>query len=142
LTTSIGSVKGSRAAGAVGLTAAEAKRWEEVKRIVMDTVPKRLPGEKSLRAQYRHYFSFVDSNPPQTFDEAISPYARGLPGETDASLTFENQGNFGLTVHRPGTQPAVKFDALITTFQEDDDCLLDSDGPLIHKALGLGLTLW
>jgi len=143
LATAVGSVKGSLPASAVGLTAAEAKRWEEVKRIVMDTVPKYLPGEESLRAQYEHYFSFVDSNPPQTLDEAISPYARGLPGETDASLTFDNQGNIGLTVHRPGTQPAVEFSALIKTFQEnDDDCLLDSDGPLILKALSLGLTFW
>ncbi len=142
LATTVGSVKGPRPASAVGLTAAEAKRWEEVKRIVMDTESKYIVG-KSLRAQYEHYFNFVDSNPPQTLAEATSPYARGLPGETHAFLTFQNQGNIGLTVHRPGTQPAVDFGTLITMFQEnDDDCLLDSDGLLIQKALGLGLTFW
>lgn len=143
LAAATGSAKGSGPSGVTGLTAAEAKRWEEVKRIVMDTVPEYLPGGTSLRAQYGHYFSFVDSNPPQTLGEAISPYARGLPGETAASLTFFNQSNIGLTVHRPGAQPAVDFGLLIKTFQEsDDDCLLDSDGPLIYKALGLGLTFW
>lgn len=143
LAAAAGSVTSSGPSGAVGLTSAEAKRWEEVKRIVMDTVPEYLPGGRSLRAQYGHYFSFVDSSPPKTLDEAISPYARGLPGETDASLTFFNQSNIGLTVHRPGAQPAVDFGRLIKTFQEsDDDCLLDSDGPLIFKALGLGLTFW
>lgn len=143
LAAAVGSVKDSGASGAAGLTTAEAGRWEEVKRIVMDTVPEYILGGKSLRAQYEHYFSFVDSNPPQTLDEATSPYARGLPGETDASLTFSNQSNIGLTVHRPGAQPAVDFGSLIETFQKtDDDCLLDSDGLLIYKALGLGLTFW
>lgn len=138
-----GGVKSSWPAGAAGLAAKEAERWNEVKRIVMDTIPEYLPGGKSLREQYEHYFSFVDSNPPQTLDEAISPYARGLPGETIASLTFSNQSNVGITVHRPGTQPAIDFRLLVKMFQEDDDdCLLDSDGPLILKALGLGLTFW
>lgn len=143
LATAFGSAKGIRPSGALGLSAAEAERWEEVKRIVMDTVPEYLPGGASLRAQYEHYFSFVDSNPPATLDEAFSPSSPRKPGETTASLTFSNQGNIGLTVHRPGTQPAVDFGSLVKTFQEnDDDCLLDSDGPLILKALSLGLTLW
>lgn len=143
LAAAVGSAKGALSSGAAGLTAAEAERWEEVKRIVMDTVPASLPGMESLRTQYEHYFSFVDSNPPKTLDEATATYSYPKPGETDASCTFLNQGNIGLTVHRPGTRPAVDFGALIKGFQEnDDDCLLDSDGPLIYKALDLGLTFW
>jgi hypothetical protein len=143
LAISTGSAKSSSLTRAAALTAKEAERWEEIKRIIMDTTPEYLPGEKSLREQYTHYFSFVDSSPPKTLDEAISPCARGLPGETIASLTFSNQNNIGITVHRPGTQPAIDFGLLIKLFQEnDDDCLHDSDGPLILKALALGLTFW
>jgi hypothetical protein len=142
LATAVGSVTSARPSGAAGLTAAEAARWEEVKRIVMDTVPGLMETE-TLRAQYEHYFSFVDSNPPKTLDEATAGYSHPKPGETDAEITFGNQGNMGLTVHRPGTQPAVEFGTLIQRFQEsDDDCLLDADGPLIYKALALGLTFW
>lgn len=136
-----GRAKGPWPPGAAGLTAAEAKRWEEVKRIVMDTPS--FAASKPLRAEYEHWFRFVDSNPPKTLAEVTAVYFRPKPGEAEANCTFRNQGNIGLTIHRPGTQPVVDFGALIRAFQQtDDDSLLDSDGPLIEKALGLGLTFW
>lgn len=143
LAAAVGSVTSTRPSGAAGLTAAEAARWEEVKRIVMDTPPDALYSDASLREQYEHYFNFVDSNPPKTLKQATATYSHPKPGETDAHITFANQGNIGLTVHRPGTQPAVEFGTLITKFQlKRADRLLNSDGLLIPKALGLGLTFW
>lgn len=124
------------------LTAVEAKRWTEVKRIVMDTSPSR-PGEKTLRTQYEHWFHFADSNPPKTLAEATAQHFTPKPGEADASVTFGNQPYMGLTIHRPGTIPTVDFGTLIQRFQvTDDDSLIDSDGLLIQKALGLGLSFW
>lgn len=142
LATAGGSRTSSGAAAAAGLSATEAKRWEEVKRIVMDTSPGALY-LGTLRAQYEHYFSFVDGNAPMTLEEAAFPGLSSRPGEAHAQYTFAVQGQVGLTVHRPGTQPAVDFGALIKTFQQSPlDRLLDSDGTLIQKALGLGHTFW
>lgn len=142
LATAGGSGTSSGATAGARLTAAEAIRWEEIKRIVMDTSPGAVyPG--TLRARYEHYFSFVDSNAPITLEEATFPGLRSRPGEADAHYTFACQGQVGLTVHRPRTQPAVDFGALIKTFQQSHaDRLLDSDGTLIQKALGLGYTFW
>lgn len=138
LAAAVNSVTSAPTSGAAGLTAVEAKRWEEVKRIVMDTAPNDSMSVP-LRAQYEHWFNFTDSNlPPKT-----SGPRHLKPGELDANITFNNQGNRGITIHRPGTQPAVYFDNLRTTFQvKKSDSLQHSDGQLIHKALGLGLTFW
>lgn len=136
-----GRAKGARPSGTVGLTAAEAKRWEEVKRIIMDTPVNSF--SKTLREQYEHWFRFVESIPPKTVAEVTAVYQCPKPGEAEADCTFGNQGNIGITIHRPGTQPVVDFGALLRHFrQTDDDSLVDSDGPLIEKALDLGLTFW
>ena len=136
-----GSAKAPLPSGTVSLTAAEAKRWDEVKRIVMDTPPRL--ASKTLREQYEHWFHFMESNPPKTATEVDARYTSPKPGEVDASCTFMNQHNNGITVHRPGTQPVVDFGLLLGAFrQTDDDSLVDSDGPLIEKALRLGLTFW
>lgn len=136
-----GRAKRSRLSGTVGLSAAEATRWEDVKRIVMDT-PSR-GASKTLREQYEHWFRFAASNPPKTAAEVDAVSFSPTPGEIEASCTFGNQQNIGMTVHRPGTQPVVEFGQLLRAFRvTDHDSLVDSDGPLIKKALGLGLTLW
>lgn len=136
-----GRAKGTRPSGTVGLTAAEAKRWEDVKRIVMDTPVSSF--SKTLREQYEHWFRFAESNPPKTLAEVLAVYTRPKPGEVEASCTFGNQASMGITIHRPGTQPVVDFGSLLRHFRRtDDDSLVDSDGPLIEKALGLGLTFW
>ncbi|WP_224078073.1 hypothetical protein [Cupriavidus laharis] len=136
-----GRAKGARPSSTVGLTAAEAKRWEEVKRIVMDTPVD--SSSETLREQYEHWFRFAESNPPKTVAEVDAVYTRPKPGEAEAHCTFGNQGSMGITIHRPGTQPVVDFGSLLRHFrQTDDDSLVDSDGSLIEKALGLGLTFW
>lgn len=136
-----GRAKSSRPSGAVGLTAAEATRWEDVKRIVMDTPSH--GSSKTLREEYEHWFRFAVSNPPKTTAEVDAGHFSPKPGEAEADSTFGNQQNIGMTVHRPGTQPVVEFGRLLRAFRvTDDDSLVDSDGPLIEKALGLGLTFW
>jgi hypothetical protein len=121
----VGSVKGARSPGAAGLTAAEAARWDEVKSVVMDSSD---TYEKSLRTQFEQLFLVTDSSP------GTSP---SHPAEVVASCTFHNQGNWGITVHRPGTEPVIFFEHLQKTFG-----LEPSDETLIRKALGLGLTFW
>ena len=120
-----GSVTSSGPSSMVGLTAAEAKRWEEVKSIVMDSSS---TYEESLRTQFEHLFRITDSTPGTSHPH---------PAEAGASCTFHNQGEWGITVHRPGTQPVIYFENLQTTFGLDP-----SDETLIRKALGLGLTFW
>jgi hypothetical protein len=125
LTAAVGSVRSTRPSGAAGLTAAEAKRWEEVKSTVMDSSS---TYDESLRTQFEHLFRITDSSPG-----ASHPH----PAEAEASCTFHNQGNRGITVHRPGTQPVIYFENLKREFD-----LRDSDRTLIMKALSLGLTFW
>jgi len=125
LAAAVSSVTSTRPSGAAGLTAAEAKRWEEVKSIVMDSSS---TYDESLRTQFEHLFRITDSSPGT---------AHPHPAEAEASCTFHNQGNCGITVHRPGTQPVIYFKNLKREFD-----LRDSDEALIQKALGLGLTFW
>ncbi len=125
LTAATGSAKGSGPSGVTRLTAAEAKRWEEVKHIVMDSAGAH---EEPLRTQFEHWFRVTDSSPG-----TLPPY----PTEAEASCTFHNQGNTGITIHRPGTQPVIDFENLESTFG-----LHAADDQIIRKALGLGLTFW
>lgn len=120
-----GSVASSRPSGMAGLTAAEAKRWEKVKNIVMDSSS---TYDESLRTQFEHLFRITDSSPGTSHPH---------PAGAEASCTFHNQGNRGITVHRPGTQPVIYFENLKREFD-----LRDSDEALIQKTLGLGLTFW
>jgi hypothetical protein len=125
LAAAVGSVKGSGAAGAAALTAAEAKRWDDIKRIVMDSSS---AVDESLRTQFEHWFRVTDSIPKTSHTDRT---------EAEASCTFHNQGNMGITIHRPGTQPVIDFENLTDTFGLDA-----SDRAVILKALGLGLTFW
>lgn len=125
LAAATGSVASSGPSGMAGLTAAEAKRWEKVKSIVMDSSS---TYDESLRTQFEHLFRITDSSPGTSHPH---------PAEAVASCTFHNQGNRGITVHRPGAQPVIYFRNLKREFD-----LRDSDEALIQKALGLGLTFW
>lgn len=125
----------------VGLSAAELSRWEEIKRIVMDTSPQP-PHGATIRQDFESWFSYVDSNPPPTLKD-VSGGRTPNPGEANAVMAFTRQGAYGVAIHRPGTQPVVDFGRLIKTFQfGGKDNILDGDGPLMEKALSLGLTLW
>lgn len=137
-----GKVKLSASSTAMAFSVAELARWEEVKRIVMDTPPVHSIS-KTCREQFEDWFSFVDSNPTLTLEEVVDVCRALNPGENDAAIAFSRQINNGITIHRPGTQPVINFSALIKAFQRGGaDNILDEDGPLIEKALGLGLTFW
>jgi len=137
-----GKVKLSASSTAMALSVTELTRWEEVKRIVMDT-PYKFSFGATSRELFERWFSFVDSNPTATLEEATAYYQIPNPDEIGASIVFKNQANAGITIHRPGTQPIIYFRALIKTFQMGGkDNILDEDGPLIEKALSLGLTFW
>jgi len=140
----VASARGKHSTSSIStaLSVAELARWEEVKRIVMDTPYKSSSGE-TIRECFEQWFSFVDSNPTPTLEEVTAEYRVSNNDETKASLVFLNQANAGITVHRPGTQPVIYFHNLIKTFQMGGrDNILDEDGPLIEKALSLGLTFW
>lgn len=119
-----GSAKGSGPSGVTGLTAAEAERWEDVKHYVMDSAG---AYDEPLSTQFEHFFRVTDSSP------GTYPHS----AEVEASCTFGNQGNTGITIHRARTQPVIYFENLKRTFG-----LSPSDEALIQKALSLGLTFW
>lgn len=116
------------AAGAtVKLTPAQLARWAEVRKIVMDTPSPW--GGPNLREMMSRYFD-VQDGAPVTDDEA---------GELHCF--FCNQGTYGISIHRPGTVPAVDMPTLLRPLGEPYK-LRPSDAKIIERALRAGYTFW
>ncbi|WP_250522813.1 MULTISPECIES: hypothetical protein [unclassified Caballeronia] len=107
------------------LTPAQLARWEEVKEIVMDTLPDGR-GPNTVRQLMEKHFD--------VYRGLVKSSSRDEP---QMLADYLNQANRGITIHEPGATPAVFFPNLKSTFELEDE-----DEEVIRGALAAGLTFW
>ncbi|MBR8283917.1 hypothetical protein [Burkholderia vietnamiensis] len=107
------------------LTPAQLARWEKIKEIVMDTVPS-LTGPNTLRKLMENHF-----------DEFMNSSKIGSHDKNQIEVDFLNQATRGITIHSPGTIPAIFFRNLKREYDLEEE-----DEQIIREALAAGLTFW